>query len=142
MADRAMKLTTKLPQGDANGLGDPEVIRRVMADPAQLRVGIVIYNVPKTEHDNVTGDEVGKVEILRIEPILDDTKGDATALERLLTRAFERRTGQTTLDAGLEDDVRAAFNGINLIDMEAEELFGRHEAGGEESDDGNRRDDE
>lgn len=125
MADRTVKLTTKLPQGDANGLADPDVIRRLMADPAQMRVGIVILNMPKIDVDTIEGNDVGKLQVHRIEVVLDDTRGDASALERLLMRAYERRTGATVLDEGLEGDVRAAFDGISIIDVEAEELARR-----------------
>jgi hypothetical protein len=117
MPDRVLKLTAKLPQGDANGLAAPDVIGRVIDDPSQLRIGIVIFKVNKIERDTDTGDEVGKAGIERIEVILDDSKGDASALQRLLMRAYERRTGATTLDAELEEDVRAAFDAINIIDM-------------------------
>ena len=123
MADRMVKLQAKLPAGDANGLADPDVIRRLLDDPGQMRVGIVIFKLRKVENDVESGDVTGKAEIHRIEAILDDTKGDASALERLLMRAYERRTGATTLDAELEDDVREAFDGLNIIDVEAEETF-------------------
>lgn len=114
MGDRVIKLTSKVPEGDANGLTDPDVIRRMFDVPGQLRVGIVIFNLRKIETDTETGDIIGKAEIHRVEAILDDSKGDATALERLLMRAYERRTGATTLDAELEGDVRAAFDQIQI----------------------------
>lgn len=129
MTDRVIKLTTKLPQGDANGLADPDVIRRLLDDPSQLRVGIVIFGIKKIERDTDTGDEVGKAQLVRVEAILDDTKGDASALQRLLMRAYERRTGATTLDNALEEDVRAAFDGLNIIDLEAEEQLGTGDPG-------------
>jgi hypothetical protein len=123
MTDRQIKLTTKMPEGDANGLADPDVIRRIFDDPTQMRVGIVIFNAPKYDGDDAAEIETRKAQIVRIEAILDDTKGDASALQRLLMRAYERRTGATTLDAELEEDVRTAFDGINIIDLEAEETF-------------------
>lgn len=121
MADRVIKLKSFLPTGDANGLADPDVIRRVLDDPARLRVGIVIFNVKKIETDVDTGDVRGHAAVHRIEAILDDTQGDASALERLLMRAYERRNGETVLDSDLEQDVREAFDGISIIDMEVEE---------------------
>lgn len=116
MADKSVKLTAKAPEGDANGLTDPDVIREIFDDPTKLRIGIVIFNAPKFDGDSEAGTQTRKVQIRRLEVVLDDTKGDASALERLLVRAYERRGGQTTLDAELEDDVRAAFDGIHLID--------------------------
>jgi hypothetical protein len=121
-SDRVVKLSAKAPEGDANGLADPDVIRSIFDDPTKLRVGIVIFNAPKFDGDSEAGTETRKVAIRRLEVVLDDTKGDASALERLLIRAYERRSGATTLDADLEDDVRAAFDGINLIDLAEEEL--------------------
>lgn len=124
MTDRVIKLTAKLPEGDANGFGDPDVVGRIFDDPTQLRVGIVIFNAPKFGGDDDTGTINRSVQIHRIEVILDDTRGDATALQRLLMRAYERRTGSTTLESSLEDDVRKAFEGLNIIDLEAEEVLG------------------
>lgn len=125
--DKNIRLTPKLPTGDANGMADPDVIRRLLDDPAQMRVGIVIFNLAKVETETDSGDIIGRARIRRIEAILDDTLGDASALQRLLMRSYERRTGQTTLEEGLEEDVREAFDGLSLLDMEAEELLGGEE---------------
>jgi hypothetical protein len=116
MADRVIKLQAKLPDGDANGLTDPAVISRLMADPTKMRVGIVLFNVAKVEMDTESGDEVAKTLIHRFEPIVDDSKGDASALQRLLMRGYERRTGTTTLDDVLEGDVREAFDTLRTSD--------------------------
>lgn len=112
MTDRVVKITTKQPEGSANALTDPAVIRKLRENPLQMRVGIVVFNVPKWENDLDADTEIGKLVSRRFEVIMDDSKGDATALERLLMRAFEARTGATTLDAELEEDVRRAFDGI------------------------------
>lgn len=117
MADRMIKLaSTKLPDGDANGLADREVVRELMEHPDRIRVGIVIFKVTKVETDTETGDAVGKIGIRRVELLLDDSQGDATALERLLSRAYERRTGTPTLHTELEADVRAAFDHLTIDD--------------------------
>jgi hypothetical protein len=117
MADRTVKVEIKA-KGDANGVADGNVLDRLLADPTRMRVGIVIFNAPKIETDLEADTEVVKVRIHRIEAILDDDKGDASAIQRVLTRATERRAGVTTLDASLEDDVRAAFDGIALSDFD------------------------
>ena len=121
MTDRTIKMGTTMPTGDANGLADPDVIREMFDDPTKMRVGIVIFNAPKFDGDTEAGTETRKLTIRRVEVILDDTKGDASALQRLLVRAYERRTGATTLNTDLEEDVRAAFDGLNIIDLDAEE---------------------
>jgi hypothetical protein len=119
MTDRNIKLTAKMPDGSANGLADPDVIRRIFNDPTRWRVGIIVFNAPKFDGDTEAETETRKATIKRIEVIMDDDRGDATALERLLHRAYERRTGATTLDADLEDDVRAAFDHLHLDDEPA-----------------------
>jgi hypothetical protein len=116
MGDRVIKLQAKLPDGDANGLTDPAVVNRLMADPTKMRVGIVIFNIAKIETDTESGDEVAKTLVHRFEPIVDDSRGDASALERLLMRGYERRTGTTTLDDVLEGDVREAFDALRTDD--------------------------
>jgi hypothetical protein len=121
VTDRTIKMGTTMPTGDANGLADPDVIREMFDDPTKMRVGIVIFNAPKFDGDTEAGTETRKLTIRRVEVILDDTKGDASALQRLLVRAYERRTGATTLNTDLEEDVRAAFDGLNIIDLDAEE---------------------
>lgn len=122
--DRAIKLAAKLPDGDANGLLSPEVIADLRNDPTRMRVGIVLINVPKWTDDLEADTETGQARIRRLELVLDDTYGDASALQRLLTRAYERRTGSTTLDAGLEADVRAAFDQLDLSQVRDEEQSG------------------
>ena len=116
--DRGLKLEAKLPVGDANGLNNSEIIGALMNDPDQLRVGIVMFNVPKIETDRSADTETGKIRIARIEVILDNRFGDVDALRRLIQRAFERRTGATTLDSALEEDLRSAFDGIVFDEAE------------------------
>lgn len=116
MADKVVKLQAKLPEGDANGLTDPAVIAKLMGSPTQMRVAIMLINIQKIETDTETGDLVGKALIHRIEPIVDDSQGDASALERLLMRGYKRRTGTATLDDALEGDVREAFDALRTDD--------------------------
>jgi hypothetical protein len=115
--DKAIKLQGKLPGGDANGLNDPEVVRRLLGDPNQMRVAIVLFTVPKVETDTEAETEVGKATVKRIEVLLDDATGDASTLRRVLMRNWERRKGETTLDADLEQAVQDAFDGINPVDF-------------------------
>lgn len=117
--EKALKLSSaKLPQGDANGLADREVVRAIMSDPQRMRVGIFLFNMPKTEIDLEADMETGKLTIRRVEVILSDRYGDASALERLLLRAYEARTGRATLDSELEDELREVFRSINLADTD------------------------
>ena len=131
--DRSVKLGTTSPEGDANGLADPEVIRALMDHPMEMRVGIIIFNVPKSATDHDKGTVVGAAVVRRIEVVVDDTLGDASALQRLLMRAYERRTGTTTLDTELEDDVRAAFDNLKIEQVdESQAPGGTDDTGGDE----------
>lgn len=113
--DRKVKFKV-VAKGDANGLADQSAIQQLLDDPTKMHVGIVIFNAPKSETDMETDTETIEIRMRRIEAIFDDRLGDASALQRLLIRATERRTGETVLTSELEDDVRAAFEGLALDD--------------------------
>ena len=112
--DRKLKLSGALPDGDANGFADPDVVRAVMDNPTDLHVGIIIFSAPKDTTDHEADTVTGQISLRRVEVILDNKTGDASALLRLLNRAYERRTGGTTLDAELEEDLRSAFAGMGM----------------------------
>lgn len=116
MAEKSLKLTTKKPDGDANGLADPRVIKAVMSEPTRSFVAVVMFTVPVTERNNQSGDEIGKVELTWIEPVTDNEHGDAEQLRRTMTRMYERRTGATTLDVELEDALRDALGRAGVED--------------------------
>lgn len=119
MSEKSLKLTTKKPDGDANGFADPRVIKQVMAEPNKAYLALVMFAVPVTEKNNITGDETGKVELTWIEPIVDNSTGDVDVLKRTVTRMYERRTGATTLDAPLEEALREAMGRVEIDKEEA-----------------------
>lgn len=104
----SVTLSGALPQGDGNGLA--AIVADLTKDPRKRHVGVVILDAAKTVINNDTGDTVPTVRVRRIEIVTGD---DVEPLRRLLERAFERRTGATTLPFDLEQDVRAAFDGID-----------------------------
>lgn len=116
MAEKSLKLTTKVPNGDVNGLADPRVIKTVMAQPGESYLAMVMFTVPKTEKDNITGDEVGKVELIWIEPVVDDTHGNVRDFKRNLVREYERRNGLTQIDPDLEKTIDEAMRRVGVTD--------------------------
>ena len=105
----AIKKQSLLPPGDENGLTDyaPQLVaegaRRV---PARLRAALVIFDAKRVGIESDTGDEVVTVRFRRVEVLLPEDLGQA---EKLIRRALEARSGQTTLPLELEDDIQKAF---------------------------------
>jgi hypothetical protein len=104
------KLSGRLPQGDANGLG--AIIRNLIAEPEAVHVLVVLADAVKVTRLVESGDTVPTMRIRRVEAITD--AGDRASLQRLMMREFERRTGQLVLPLDLENDVRAAFGDGSL----------------------------
>jgi hypothetical protein len=115
MSGKNAKLQASLPKGDGNGLGS--MASELVADPAQVRVGLVLFDVGSLETATDSGEVTAKVRLRRIEVITHTD--DAAVMRRILMRAFERRTGQTTLPFDLEQDVETAFEGIDPEDAAA-----------------------
>jgi hypothetical protein len=101
----AAHLSGRLPSGDANGLA--AIVGELVDDPDRIHVLVVLAGCLKVTHVVKDNAQVPTVEIRRIEAISDP--GDRAALQRLLMREFERRTGQPVLPLELEQDVEAAF---------------------------------
>ena len=118
-----MKLKSALPKGDADGL-TPLEGRLDVAEPTAVPVqvvAIVILNLVSRTESLVTGERELTLGLRRIEARLPD---DAEHASRMLLRAFEKRTGQTTLPIDLEDDLRAAFT----VDTSTGEVIFQDEA--------------
>lgn len=101
-------LSGRLPSGEANGLA--AIVRALVDDPGAVHVLVVLADCVKVTQLVESGATVPTVRIRRVEAISDPD--DMAALRRLLMREYERRTGQPTLPLELENDVEAAFGGV------------------------------
>jgi hypothetical protein len=102
------KLGSTLPRGDGNGL---DALARVLIDsPQEIQVVVALVDCKKITTDNDTGEVEPTARIRRIEAI---TEADKVLAGKMLRRALERRTGKTVLPFDLEEDLRAAFGGID-----------------------------
>lgn len=101
------KLAARLPEGDANGL---TAIQAALIDnPHQVHVVVALLDCKSITTDHDTGDIRPTARIRRIEPI----RGDKDMVAKIMRRAMEERTGRTVLPFDLEEDMRAAFEGID-----------------------------
>jgi hypothetical protein len=104
-----IKLSGKLPGGDANGLG--AIAPQLVTNPHRVHVLVALVDCRSTTTDNDSGDTMPTARIRRVEAITGAE--DLKTLERLLRRAMEHRTGQTVLPMDLEDELTAAFEDID-----------------------------
>jgi hypothetical protein len=105
-----VKTNAVLPKGETNGLADIAgalVAEGLGRSPVKLRAVIAIVAPRRVNVDTKTGEELATVEIRRVEVLLPVDLG---AAEKLLRRALESRSGQTTLELELEDEIRQAFD--------------------------------
>ena len=101
------KLTAGLPKGEANGLSALD--RELIDSPSTVHVVIALIDCKKITTDVDSGDVEPVARIRRIEVIREDK--DRAAM--MLRRSLEVRTGKTVLPFDLEEDMRAAFEGID-----------------------------
>ena len=107
-----VKTNALLPKGEENGLADIAGI--LVAEGAgraakRLRAAIVIFDTKRVGIESDTGEEVATVRFRRVEVLLATDLGQA---EKLIRRALEARSGQTTLELELEDEIRQAFESM------------------------------
>jgi hypothetical protein len=105
-----VKTNATLPKGEENGLADIAgslVAEGTGRSPKRLRAVLGIIDTRRVNVDSDTGDELATVRFRRVEVLLP---GDLGAAEKLLRRALEARSGQTTLELDLEDEIRQAFD--------------------------------
>jgi len=113
----AIKKQSLLPPGDENGLTDyaPQLVAEGEGlSPKRLRAALVIFDVKRVGVDSDTLDKLATVRFRRVEVLLPGDLGEA---EKLIRRALEARSGQTTLPLELEDDIRQAFK--DMTDAES-----------------------
>jgi hypothetical protein len=104
-----ISLSSRLPGGDANGLGS--IAGPMVSNPHNVHVLVVLVDCAKTVTDCDTGDTIPVARIRRVEAIKG--QDDIATCERLVRRAIEQRTGQTVLPMDLEDELNAAFENID-----------------------------
>jgi hypothetical protein len=100
-----------LPVGDGNGLA--AIASDLVSNPAQMHVMIAVIDTAKITRKTDTGEQVATVRVRRIEAVLP---ADLASAERLMRRALEHRTGQTTLPLELEDEISQVFADLELPD--------------------------
>ena len=102
------KLASGLPKGDGNGLD--ALARNLIDSPHEIHVVVALVDCKKITTDNDDGTVEPTARIRRIEVI---SEGDKDLAAKMLRRALEKRTGKTVLPFDLEEDLRAAFGGID-----------------------------
>ncbi|WP_293784156.1 hypothetical protein [uncultured Aeromicrobium sp.] len=94
-----VKLSSALPANDEfNGLDHEH--DELLADPKQLRVAVVVYDVPKVVENTDEGVRVPYVRLRRFEPMGPIQDSDPRVRD-LVEKAITERTGRTPLP--LED---------------------------------------
>lgn len=111
------KLAAGLPKGEANGLAT--LARNLIDQPEDIHVVVMLVDCKKISTDVDSGDVEPTARIRRIEAVLAE---DHAVAAKMLRRSLESRTGKTVLPYDLEEDLRAAFKGI---DPNTGEIFGQ-----------------
>jgi hypothetical protein len=100
-----VKLRAGLPDGEANGL--TVEAGQFAEDPDTLRVAVVLLGTKAITEDRDTHDVTATVRVRRVEVI--KRGDDVTALQRIMLRAHEERTGKTVLPLEMEGAVEEVF---------------------------------
>jgi hypothetical protein len=110
-----MKIKSALPKGDSNGISplEPRIIKK--SNPV---VALVVLDEAGRYQDHETLEWEVTLRIRRIEALLAE---DVEAATRLLQRAYESRTGESTLPLELENDIRDALKGVDLYVPETQQ---------------------
>jgi hypothetical protein len=97
-----MKMASKLPDGDSNGLGS--LTRKLVEDPTGLVVCVAVIDASQILLDVDKGTRQPTVRIQHIEPMLDEE--DRRSATRLLTGAYQARTSEQLELPGLDEFLR------------------------------------
>lgn len=103
------KLASALPQGTANGLDS--IATALVDNPHQVHAVIALIDCKKTTTDNDTGEVEPTARIRRIEALSGE---DLTHVEKYIRRAYEKRTGVTTLPIEVEDELTEVFANLRV----------------------------
>lgn len=93
-----------LPKGEANGLA--AVADYLLKEPLRLRAALVLFDLKRGTEDYDQHDIVATVRIRRVELV---PEADLAAVQQIIRRALEFRSGQAVLPLELEDELEAAF---------------------------------
>lgn len=104
------KLSSKLPEGDGNGLD--AITRQLIDAPHQVHIVIGLVDCMRQTTDTDTGEVVPTARLRRVEVI---NGVDKDAAQQMMRRALEERTGQTVLPLDLENELQAAFGNIDPL---------------------------
>lgn len=110
-----LKGTALMPKGDKDGF--TPIADDLEKDPLKLRAALIIFNARRGTTEYATTDTALTIEIVRGELLLPQ---DLDQAEVMLRRALEFRSGQTTLEFDLEDEVRRAFEAMKEPDSPAD----------------------
>lgn len=94
------KLSTGLPEGDANGLAS--IVHDLVAEPHKPHLVIAVLDCKSITTDADSGATVPTARIRQIEPVGGIDRDLAVQIMR---RALEERTGQAVLPIELEDEL-------------------------------------
>jgi len=100
-----VKSLAMLPKGEANGLS--AIADDLIKEPNRLRAALVVFDCKRGTEDYDVHDTVITVRVRRVELVLAQ---DLDAVEQMIRRALEFRSGQQVLDLELEDEIRKAFD--------------------------------
>lgn len=109
------KLSSALPEGDANGL--TAIARALVDEPLRVHAVIALVDCKKTTTDNDTGATEPTARVRRVEVVASPS--DLDVIGKVMRRAMEGRTGQTVLPMDLEDELESVFR---LVDPETGEM--------------------
>ena len=101
-----------LPKGeDASGL--LAIADHLVKDPLRLRAALVVFDAKRGTLDYDADDTVVTVRVRRWELVLPQ---DLDAVQQMIRRALEFRSGQTTLPLELEDEISQLFKSMQEPD--------------------------
>lgn len=102
------KLSGKLPEGSANGLD--RISSELVDQPHKIHVVLALVDCKSLATNVDSGEVVPTARIRRVEVVVRD---DIGLVDQIMRRALERRTGKQVLPIELEDELRAAFDGVD-----------------------------
>lgn len=102
------KMSSSLPNGDANGIGP--IIQELVQQPHRYHVLLAIVDCSKITTNNDTGEIVPTARVRRVEVVLP---ADLKAAEKLMRRSLEKRSGRQVLPMDLEDEITMAFGRVD-----------------------------
>jgi hypothetical protein len=111
-----MRLSSKLPSGDGNGL--VAILSELVRDNRDMHVAICLVDGKTVVLDKDTGEKVPQARIRRIEVVLDEE--DRKIARRLMERALSARTGRETLPYDLAAELDEAFESDDVASYREE----------------------